>query len=403
MIGAFDLPNPQGRIPEYLRGCNAGPHKQKRRFHTEGCTNAPIVTHKAGNTPDVNRPTWELKVMEIILMEFGTHLGKNGERFIIKHPKEPPVEVPAEDVKAIIIAGKGIGMSIDAIALALEHDIPIILLTFSGEPYGHIVPPSSLGNAVVRLEQLRAFEDGRGALLAATMLKGKLKNQAATLRYFAKSRHDSSPDTHKLLHDLAETIDHIARQMVDTVDQSPAPVRAEDVRSSLMTLEAQAARHYWNGVARILPGDIGFPGRERRGATDPFNCCLNYAYAVLYGRINPVLIIAGLDPYLGYLHALENGKPALLFDFIEEFRQFVVDRMIIGSFTKKWRPQFEENGKLDQETRKHLAKRVLERLADTVEYQGKHITINDLIKAKAYEIVRFIKNLEPHVPYVAPW
>ena len=341
--------------------------------------------------------------MEIVLTEFGTHLGKSGDRFVIKRPNETPVEIPAQDVKAILVAGKGIGISTDAIALALEHEIPIIFLTFSGEPYGHVVSPSSLGNAVVRLEQLRAYEDGRGALLAATMLQGKLKNQAATLRYFAKSRHEAAPDIHKLLHNQADTIENIAKQMTDVVDEAPAPVCAEKVRLDLMTLEAQAARHYWNGIAHILPEDIHFPGRERRGAADPFNCSLNYAYAVLYGRLNPVLIIAGLDPYLGYLHALENGKPALLFDFIEEFRQFVIDRSIIGLFTKKWRPKFEENGKLDLATRKNLAARVLERLSDTVEYQGKHVQILELVRTKAYEIVRFIKNQEPHVPYVAPW
>ncbi len=341
--------------------------------------------------------------MEIIITEFGTKLGKNGERFTIKRSDANPVEIPAEDVEAIIITGKGVAVSTDAITLALEHNIPIILLTFSGEPYAHIVPPSSLGNAALRLEQLRALDDGRGATLGAAMLTGKLRNQAANLRYFAKSRQSTMPDIFTRLRDQADAIDQLSSALNLCVQNAPQPVKTENVRAALMNIEAKAARHYWAGVALILPDDIQFPGRDRRNAQDPFNCCLNYAYAILYGRLNPIIIITGLDPYVGYIHTLEDKKAALLFDFIEEFRQFVVDRTIISAFTKKWRPQFEQTGRLDTQTRKFLAARILDRLDDTVEWQNKHVRILDLIKAKSYEIARFLRGEDTHNPYVAPW
>ncbi|MGH3520296.1 MAG: CRISPR-associated endonuclease Cas1, partial [Haloechinothrix sp.] len=37
----------------------------------------------------------------------------------------------------------------------------------------------------------------------------------------------------------------------------------------------------------------------------------------------------GLDPYLGYLHGIRPGKPALALDLMEEFRPLLVDRLVL--------------------------------------------------------------------------
>ena len=46
----------------------------------------------------------------------------------------------------------------------------------------------------------------------------------------------------------------------------------------IMNLEAEAARYYWNCVRQILPPELGFKGRETRGARDAFNAMLNFGY-----------------------------------------------------------------------------------------------------------------------------
>lgn len=43
---------------------------------------------------------------------------------------------------------------------------------------------------------------------------------------------------------------------------------------------------------------------------------------------------AGLDFYAGYLHADRPVKPFLVLDMMEEFRQQLVDRTLIGLITK---------------------------------------------------------------------
>lgn len=43
---------------------------------------------------------------------------------------------------------------------------------------------------------------------------------------------------------------------------------------------------------------------------------------------------AGLDFYVGYLHADRTGKPSFVLDMMREFRKQLVDRTLIGLITK---------------------------------------------------------------------
>ena len=43
--------------------------------------------------------------------------------------------------------------------------------------------------------------------------------------------------------------------------------------------------------------------------------------------VERALVLAGLDPYAGFIHVDRPGKPSLALDLIEEFRQAAVDRV----------------------------------------------------------------------------
>ena len=46
------------------------------------------------------------------------------------------------------------------------------------------------------------------------------------------------------------------------------------------------------------------------GARDPFNAALNYGYGVLRSQVRQALLLAGLEPNAGFLHADRPGKPS---------------------------------------------------------------------------------------------
>src|SRR4051812_4398701 len=43
----------------------------------------------------------------------------------------------------------------------------------------------------------------------------------------------------------------------------------------------------------------------------------------------------GLDPYIGYLHGIRPGKPALALDLMEEMRHLLVDRLVFTAINRR--------------------------------------------------------------------
>jgi len=71
-----------------------------------------------------------------------------------------------------------------------------------------------------------------------------------------------------------------------------------------------------NGAHGEIASDFG-----ARNATRPANAILNYAYAVILGRITRAIIGKGLDPCFGFLHdSRKQGRVSLSYDVLEFHR-----------------------------------------------------------------------------------
>ncbi len=57
------------------------------------------------------------------------------------------------------------------------------------------------------------------------------------------------------------------------------------------------------------------------------NAILSFLYALLRAECASALEGVGLDPQVGFLHALRPGRPALALDLMEEFRPVLADRL----------------------------------------------------------------------------
>jgi len=157
-----------------------------------------------------------------------------------------------------------------------------------------------------------------------------------------------------------------------------------------MGLEGSASALYWEALGTIVADKINFPGRITQGAVDPVNSALNYGYAILYGTIQRALIQAGLALHISYLHALDDAKPTLVFDMIEPFRTFVVDRTVFTMINREEPIATDKEGKLTQKSRKRLAKKVIERLGSYTRYDHASKKIATIIEEQAYLFARFI-------------
>jgi CRISPR-associated endonuclease Cas1 len=125
-----------------------------------------------------------------------------------------------------------------------------------------------------------------------------------------------------------------------------------------MGKEGIISQHYWDCIKIILPTAANFEKRVTRGTKDLFNSCLNYGYGILYNRVQKALADAGAALHISYLHEPNNNKPTLVFDLIEEFRQFVIDRTIVALFRRNEPLSTDKQGMLTQKSRNRIAMNV---------------------------------------------
>lgn len=335
--------------------------------------------------------------MELLVSEYGSFLGKKSERLVLKQNGKIVEEIPFHNLEQVIIDTAGASMSTDFIKECMEHGIQISFLTPSGRPYAKLVSPHLTGTVITRREQLLAYYDNRSLNLVKSFIEGKLKNQANVIKYFAKYRRKNDLDTFERLREATIKIENA----VDEI-RSVKACNIDEVRGQLLSIEGRAGFAYWEAVKLILAPKADFPGRQHQGTTDPINAALNYGYGILTQQVETALLLAGLDIYGGFLHVDRAGKKSLVYDFIEEFRQAVVDRVIIAAINKGFEIILED-GHLSLETRRQLAKLVLDRLDAQETFQGKKYKLRTIIQMQARRIATFVRGEAKYKPFVCGW
>jgi CRISP-associated protein Cas1 len=99
-------------------------------------------------------------------------------------------------------------------------------------------------------------------------------------------------------------------------------------RRKLMQVEAKFSQFYFKQILQLIPEKIRPESRKTFKAYDGINNLLNLAYELLAWKVHRALIGAKLEPYLGFLHSEQVGKPSLVCDFQELYRYLIDDFVI---------------------------------------------------------------------------
>ena len=336
-------------------------------------------------------------VTQLVVDTFGAFVGKHSERIVVTRKGETLEKASLLHLEAIFVMERGVSFSADALEVCCERGIPIFFINPQGEPYASVYAPGLGATVITRREQLRAYDNGRGMWLARQIALAKVSNQANTLKYLAKNRKDT-PEGEVLRMAALDLNESMA-----ALEQLPEG-HLDDLRDTVMGIEGNAARVYWGAARCIVPMSYGWTSRETRGASDPVNSLLNYGYGILYGQIERALVLAGLDPYAGFIHADRPGKPSMVLDFIEEFRQIAVDRVVFGLVARNFTVGQSENGLLTDETRHIYAEHVLKHLEAGVRYRGERHVLRHVIQMQARHLAGFLRgDTDEYLPFVAEW
>ncbi|TAE21060.1 MAG: CRISPR-associated endonuclease Cas1 [Cytophagales bacterium] len=267
--------------------------------------------------------------MQLHITTYGTYLHVKDAMFDIKRRGEDGRVVSvatysAEKVTHILLA-TGTSLSTDAVRLAMRHNVDLVFIEQQGDPIGRVWHAKLGSTTKIRKRQLEASLGAEGLRWTKTWLLAKLDNQAGLIRGLKKHR----PQHADYLDDKLIRLEALGLSI-----RSLDGLTVGAVADSLRGLEGTAGRLYFETLSYVLPRDYQFNGRSSRPAQDGFNAFLNYAYGILYSRVEKTLMVAGLDPYVGFLHRDDYNQLSMVYDFIEPYRGWA-DEVVFRLFSGK--------------------------------------------------------------------
>ena len=266
--------------------------------------------------------------MQIHLNTYGTYLHVKDQLFEIKIKKDGNVDkhqVAAHKVKSIWI-GKGIALSSESVKLALQNNIDIVFLEYDGQPIGRVWHSKLGSTTLIRKRQLECSLSTEALSYVKSWLSAKVGNQLTFVKDLKKHRKQHEVFLNKKIMQI-----QALKVLIENVEEGQ---KVDAVADQLRGWEGTAGRLYFETLSYVLAKPYQFSGRSSRPAVDMFNAFLNYAYGMLYSKVEKSIILAGLDPYVGFLHRDDYNYKSMVYDFIEPYRTYA-DKVVFQLFSSK--------------------------------------------------------------------
>ena len=250
------------------------------------------------------------RTLKIELADYGSYLGRDVGCFELKD-KTGKVEHYPHFEKQIgeCVLKSGSYVSVDALIDLALWNIDTYIMTKRNRVIAFLKNLEDDSHVKTRVSQYQALENGKAIEIAKQIVKAKIKGQNQVLNKY----------------DLT-TI------QCNNIEDIPN-------RKKLLGIESRSARVYFNQIFKLFPEKIRPERRTGFKAYDGLNNVFNFAYYVLKCRVHKALLKAKLEPYLGFLHSLQHGKPSLVCDFQELYR-YLIDDYLIERCTKLRKKDF---------------------------------------------------------------
>jgi len=329
----------------------------------------------------------------------GLYVSRDHLTFVIEREHQRVLAIPAHHVESVCVLHNDVVLSHGAMGLALEQGIAVNYLDENGRLRARVtgVPDTSV---TLRRAHFRAADDAATSLrIARCMVAGKLQNARNSLLRGGRESQDeaSASALERAVHDLGRRI----QSLPDVPDLD-----------TLRGVEGFAAQTYFSVFGHLLKQqreDFFFQTRTRQPPLDRVNCLLSFLYALIRHDCISALTAAGLDPFVGFLHAERANRPALALDLMEEFRPWLADRLAVTLINRKQiKPedfQVREGGAVELTTngRKSVIKAYQERKRESIQHPllGQQLVIGRLFFVQARLLARVLRgDTENYIPLI---
>lgn len=325
----------------------------------------------------------------------GAYLRQEGETVVASVERTDVLRLPIHTLAGIVCFGQ-VACSPPLLGLCGERGVHVSFLTEWGKFLARVTGPVS-GNVLLRKEQVRrSSEETASCDLARSFVLGKLANSRTVLQR-AQRDHDAGPSVTRAVDVLADVIRRARR--------------AADI-DTLRGLEGEGAGIYFEVFDRMIVSQsdaFSMRIRSRRPPLDPLNALLSFLYTILAHDCEAALEGVGLDPQIGFLHALRPGRPSLALDLMEEFRSILADRVAISLINLN---QISGKGftvtesgavMMDSETRKTVLQAWQKKKQETIQHPflNEKLEVGLLPHAQALLLARHLRgDLDGYPPFL---
>lgn len=253
----------------------------------------------------------------LYIKEQGAIVQKIGERILVKKGNITLLELPVLHVENMALIGN-VQITVQALHMLMERGVDVSHFSYSGKYLGQTAADASK-NIFLRFEQYKFYLDIEKRMeMAKVIVTNKIENQIALIRKYSwrESNYEWKMDVQQMEKYIQELED-------------------KQTSNEILGIEGICSNIYFRAFGHMLKCDFPFQGRNRRPPKDPINVIISLAYTFLTKEMCSALEAESFEPYLGFLHGIRYGRKSLALDMIEEFRQPVVDRLVILLFNKR--------------------------------------------------------------------
>lgn len=250
----------------------------------------------------------------------GSYLHKENETLVIDVEKKKVGQLPIHAIQGINCFGN-VMVSPFLIGFCGEKGVNLAFFTEYGRFLGRFNGKQT-GNVLLRKAQYKIAET-QPEPIARNMIAAKITNSRSVL-YRHIRNHGENPEMQQVITQITDALSRVKR--AETID-------------SIRGIEGEVAALYFSVFNElILPKqqtDFSFTKRSKRPPLDPVNALLSFLYSVVGNDIAAALQGVGLDPQVGFLHQDRSGRSSLAQDVLEEFRAWLVDRLVLSLINKR--------------------------------------------------------------------
>ncbi len=248
----------------------------------------------------------------------GTYIRLDHDTLKLEVERTTKFQIPLHHLGGIVAFGNVL-LSPFLIHRCAEDGRSLVWLSEHGQFKARLAGPTT-GNVLLRRSQHEALTNHETALYVARYLvAGKLQNSRSVLMRSAREAEISKDKT---------VLSAAAKIHAEAICNTEKAADLDQLRG----IEGYAAKAYFGAFTCMVRGDrtaFAFTERSRRPPRDSVNAMLSFVYTLLVNECIAACESVGLDPQVGFLHALRPGRPALALDLMEELRAPIADRLVL--------------------------------------------------------------------------